>query len=411
MKKKVLIIGNGVREYALAKKMSEKHTVFITPASDTLKEFANCLDIREDDIKGLLNFVLENEIDLTIPISLKSLNANIVSLFTEHKQIIFGPIAKTCETILNKASAKKTLYKLRIPTPKFGIFEKQNLANDYIKNIDIPFVIKTNETNSATIVTSYQTAKNILDYSFIDKKNKIIIEEYVYGTSFSFYAITDGYKALPIGNSINYKHSLDGDGGQLTSGMASCVPNYKLSISNEYYLMDNVVYPTLEYLDSCEKPYMGILGINGIISDDGKLFILGWEHFMQDSDTIGILENLEEDLYNLFFACAIGSFSDEYDTINIKNNSSISLVLNCKNKNNTENVISGIENLDDRIAISYYPSVTKNKYLEFEANNGPVLIVTANTRTIAEASSLLYSEIENINFHGILYRKDICKLK
>ena len=67
---------------------------------------------------------------------------------------------------------------------------------------------------------------------------------------------------------------------------------------------------------------------------------------MQDSDTIGILENLEEDLYNLFFACAIGSFSDEYDTINIKNNSSISLVLNCKNKKNTENVISGIENLD-----------------------------------------------------------------
>ena len=163
MKKKILIIGNGAKEYALAKKMSEKCSVYITPASDTLKEFATCLDIREDDIKGLLEFVLENEIDLTIPIAQKSLNADIVSKFTEHKLTIFGPTAKSCETIFNKASAKKTLYKLRIPTPKFGIFEKQNLANEYIKNADIPFVIKTNETNSATIITSAQTAKNIID--------------------------------------------------------------------------------------------------------------------------------------------------------------------------------------------------------------------------------------------------------
>ena len=409
MKKKILIIGNGVREYALAKKMSENYSVYVAPESDTLKEFANCLDIREDDVNGLLEFVLENEIDLTIPISQKSLDADIVNKFTEHKQTIFGPTAKSCEAIFNKASAKKTLYKLRIPTPKFGIFEKQNLANDYIKNLNVPFVIKTNDTNSATIITSAQTAKNIIEYSLTDKKNKVIIEDYIYGTSFSFYAITDGYKALPIGSSINYRHSLDGDGGQLTSGMASCVPNYKLSISNEYYLMDSVIYPTLEYLDSCDKPYQGIIGVNGIITDEGKLFILGWQNFMQDSDAAGILKNMEEDFYNLFFACAIGSFSDEYDTVNIKNNSSVSLVLACKNKNNTENVISGIDKLDDRIIVSYYPSVTKNKYLEFEANNGAVLIITAPARTVAEASSLAYSEIKNINFNGILYRKDICQ--
>ena len=85
MKKKILIIGNGAKEYALAKKLAEKHEIFITPASDTLKEFAQCLDIREDSVKELLEFVVENGIDLTIPISSAALKSDIVSLFNENK--------------------------------------------------------------------------------------------------------------------------------------------------------------------------------------------------------------------------------------------------------------------------------------------------------------------------------------
>jgi len=409
MKKKVLIIGNSPSGYSIAKKLSEKYEVYITPSSDMLKEFVTCLDIREDNSRELLEFVVENSIDMTIAISQKAINSDIASLFADNNQAIFAPTSKANDIVSNKVFAKKTMYKLRIPTPKFGIFEKQNFANDYLKNQKIPYVIKTNESNSAVIITSQSISKNILDMMFAQKNNKVIIEDYIYGTPFSFYTITDGFKALPIGSSLTYKHALEGDGGQLTSGAGSCVPNYKISFEHEYMIMDNVIYPTLDYLQMQGNPYLGILGVNGIITDDGNIQILGWQSFMQDCDADGILNNIQDDLYDLFEACIIGSFSDEVDSVNINDKNSVSVVLVNKNKDNTENSITGLDNLDDNISISFYPSVHKNKYLEYEAGSGSVLVFTSFASSLAKASDRVYSELLDVDFKGISYRKDICK--
>ena len=411
MSKKILIIGNGAKEYALAKKLSEKHEVYVTPSSDTLKEFTICLDIREDNVAELLEFVMENGIDMTIPISAQALKSNIAEIFNNNGQKIFAPAQKASNIVFDKALAKKVLYKLRIPTPKFGIFEKQNMVLDYIKNQKIPFLLKTDASNSAAIFTSYQTAKPAVDASFIEKNKRIIIEDYIYGTPFSFYTVTDGYKALPMGSSITYKHSLEGNGGQLTSGMGACAPNYKLTIEQEYYLMDNVIYPTLDYLEIEGNPYLGILGVNGVLTDDGKIFVLGWHSFMQDCDASAILEILDDDLYELFDSCIIGSFSDEADTIRLNDKFAASLVLNCKNKQNIENIINGLDNLDDDTNIVFYPSVIKNKYLEYEANAGPVLMITTTAATAAAAVSKMYSEAAEIEFKSVSYRKDICRSK
>ena len=124
---------------------------------------------------------------------------------------------------------------------------------------------------------------------FQEKNRKVIIEDYIYGTPFSFYTLTDGYKALPFGSSLTYKHSLEGNGGQLTNGMGCCSPNYKLSLEQEYYLMDNVIYPTLDYLQISGNAYLGILGVNGILTEMGDVYILGWQSFMQDCDAAAIL--------------------------------------------------------------------------------------------------------------------------
>lgn len=409
MRKKILIVGNSAKEYALAKKLSEKYEIYVTPESDTIKEFAFCLDIREDKPEELLEFVLENGIDMTVAISQKSINADIATVFNANKQPIFAPSAKANELVSNKSLAKKILYKLRVPTPKFGIFDKLNLANDYIKNQKMPFVIKTNESNSATVITSLNTAKNILE-SISAEKNKIIIEDYVYGIPFSFYSITDGYKALPLGCSLTYKHSLEGNGGQLTCGMGACVPNYKMSIENEYFLMDNVIYPTLDYLEISGNPYLGILGVNGILAEDGKMFILGWQSFTQDCDTDAIFNTLEDDIYNLFESCIVGSFSDEVESINYNNNQSVSVVLMCKNKENSENIINGIDALDENALLSFSSTVTKNKYLEYEAQNGQVMVITSCASSLSKASDLVYENLSRIDFRGISYRKDICRI-
>ncbi len=411
MQKKILIIGNGAKEYALAKKLSEKHEIYITPASDTLKEFAQCVDIREDSVKELLEFVVENGIDMTIPVSYTALKTDIAEVFNENNQKIFAPDKNAAKIVFDKALAKKILYKLRIPTPKFGIFEKQNMVLDYIKNQKTPFVLKTDDSNSAAVFTSYQTAKALVEASFIEKGKRIIIEDYVYGTPFSFYTITDGYKALPIGSSITYKHALEGGGGQLTGGMGSCVPNYKLSVENEYFLMDNVIYPTLDYLEIERNPYLGILGVNGILTEEGSIQILGWQSFMQDCDAPALLEILDEDLYNLFYSCVIGSFSDEVEYIKNKDMFASSLVLTCKNKNNKENVIQGLDSIDEETKVVFYPAVTKNRYLEFEAHQGAVLSLTTASATASGAVKKMYEEAGDISFESVYFRKDICKMK
>lgn len=409
MKKKILIIGNSVKEYALAKYLSNDADVFVAPGSSTMKDFSTPVDIREDSVSELLDFVMENGIDLTIPVSKKALNTDIVEIFNKNEQQIFAPALNSTKIVFDKALAKKTLYKLRIPTPKFGIFEKQNMVMDYIKNLKNPFVIKTNDVSSAIVLTSQQQAKPIVDSLFAEKNQKVIVEDYVWGTPFSFYAVTDGYKAVPLGSSIVYKHSLEGEGGQLTTGMGACSPNYKLSTENEYYLMDNVIYPTLDMLEIEGNPYVGILGVNGIIADDGRLQILGYQSFMQDVDCQAILNLLDDNFLTLCQACVIGSFSDEVEFIKQRDLASVSIVLNCKNKENLQNAIIGLDNLDESTSVAFYPNIFKNRYLEFEAQYGPVLVLTSTARTISSACEKVYDEVSEISFKGISYRKDICK--
>ncbi len=409
MSKKILIIGNSAKEYALAKKLSENNEVYVAPGNPAIKEFATCVDIRENSTAELLEFAMENGIEHTILCSKKALSAEISEVFSNNNLSVFGPSSSAADLITNKAVLKKVLYKLRIPTPKFGIFEKQNMAFDYIKNIKGPFVLKTNEPSSAIILNNQQTAKTILDSYFAKKSQKIIIEDYIWGSSFTFYAITDGYKALPIGSSLIYKHSLEGEGGQLTSGMGACSPNYKLSIENEYFLMDNVIYPLLEYLEADGSPYTGIIGVDGILTEDGKIQVIGLQHFTQDCDTNGILEILDTDLVSLFNSCIVGSFSDEYEYIEQKEISTTSIVLNCKNKESKNNIIEGLDNLDEDTIVAFYPNTTKNKYLEFEAGNGPILVLTSKGRTVTSSVEKGYEEANTINFTGISYRKDICK--
>ncbi len=410
MQKKILIIGNSLKAYSLAKLLSSKYEIYITPASDTLKEFTNTLDIREDNIAELLEFVLENGIDLTIPVSEECLKTDIVEIFNKNNLQIFAPNKEAASIVFDKAYAKKVLYKLRIPTPRFGIFEKQNMVIDYIKNLKTPFVLKTNTNNSAAVFSSFNIAKNCIDFSFIEKNKKIIIEDYIYGTPFSFYTITDGYKALPIGSSINYKQQLDGDGGQITSGMGACSPNYKLTLEHEYFLMDNVIYPTLDYLEIGGYPYIGILGINGVLQNDGTISILGYQAFMNDTDAYIILNSINENLYDLFISCTLGSFSDEYDNIQLNESFATSLVLSNKYRDNTENIITGLEDLEENTFVGFYPNVKKNKYLEYEAPSKEVLLIATQAPSVSSSTKKMYKEAENINFKGLYCRKDICKL-
>ena len=130
---------------------------------------------------------------------------------------------------------------------------------------------------------------------------------------------------------------------------------------------------------------------------------------MQDCDAAAILENIDENLYELMHSCILGTFSDETDFINLLDKAFASVSIYCKDKNNNENVINGLDNLEEETIVSFSPNVKQNKYLEYEASNGNVLVVTTSALTISSAVSKVYEEIQDIKFEGISFRKDIGK--
>lgn len=404
--KKVLIIGSSATEYTLAKKMSELVTeVFVAPGNEAMKEFCNVIDIRENSITELLEFVLENAIDLTIASGETSIKNDITSVFQQNNQMIFAPSKESAHICLSKSFCKKFMYKNHITCPKFGIFDKPSMAVDYIQKVNMPVVIKTDEHQhrDVLICSSLAIAKRHIEELFDRGEKKVIIEDYIWGHEFSFYVITDGYLALPLGNVATYKSELEGNGGFLTSGMGTVTPDYKISKDIENKIMQKVIYPTLNTLARQQTPYVGILGVDLILDNLNQLFALEFNPFLKSPDSEGILELLNENIYNLFEACVIGSFADDYEKLDISEQYAVSCVICSASK---EKIIKGLDDLDENTKVSHF-NTHKNQYLEYETTGGRTLVLTRTARVLSRAIEDLYEELSVVNFDGMKYRKDI----
>ena len=410
-RKNVLIIGNCAKEYAFAKKLSELdciEQVFVASGNDAMKEFCTCVDIREDSPIELLEFALTNNVDLTAVLSEKAIKADIAGFFADNNQLVFGPTAKSAEISTCKSFGKKFLYKLRIPTAKFGIFEKSNLALDYARNTQMPIVVKTDEhrvINGTLVCKSYSIAKSFIEESFLRGEQKVIIEDYIYGHEFSFYVITDGYNALPLSTVANYKFTLDGDGGLLTSGMGCYAPDYKISQEIERYMMNEFIFPTLDNLAQNGTPYVGILGIDAVLTPENDVVALEYSTALQEHDCQTVLSLMNENLFYLMQACAMGSFADDYQYIDMSEDFAVSAVLSSGRVSGS--IISGLEDLDETTKVAHFNTV-KNKYLEYETVGDRTLLVTKTAKTISRAVENLYNEIDLIKFDGKKHRKDLC---
>ncbi len=400
--KKILIVGN---LYALAKKLSsEVEKVFVAPGNPMIAEFAECIDIREDKPTELLNFVLEHDIDLTIAVSEKAITSDIASIFQANEQLIFAPTAESASFAINKSQGKRFLYKLHAPTPKFGNFEKLPLAIDYLKDATYPLVVRcdnANNENDRLCCTTFERAKYFAEDLFTQGEEKIVIEEYVYGNEFTMYFVTDGYLVEPLTTICNYKFTENGDGGYLTSGIGAYVPAYKIPEEIQQKVYKNVVVNAINALDKKGTPYLGIIGVDLVMTSPDTYMALEFKPFFQDFDAQAVLNSIDEDLIDLFEACANGFFADEYEDILMNDTVSVSCVV----KSRKDDVI--IPNLDLIESAISFLNARKNKYFEYIASKGDVLVLTANARTLTRAKEILKEDLELIKFDGMKYRSDI----
>lgn len=405
--KKVLIVGNSAKDYALVKKFKNYDCeVVVLPGNTAISELVECVDIREENTQEILEYVLENAIDLTIVTSEKAIKSNIAELFQSNSQLIFCPTAQSAQFALSRSAGKRFLYKQRIATPRFGIFDKLPLAIDYLKTAPMPQVIRADEnSNSADrlVCSTFATSKTFVEDLFNKGEDKIVLEDYVYGHEFTFYVVTDGYSALHLATVANYKFAEDGDGGILTSGVGAFTPDYKVSSIVENSVMQNVVTRVLESLQRKETPYLGILGVDCVLNNDGSFVTLDFKPFLSDHDADAVLNLVDENLLTLFEACAVGSFADDYEKIDVSENSSVSCVISSRKKGE---IIKGIELVESDIT---HFATTKNKYLEYETIEGKTLVLTKTAKTLSRARKHLYEDVELISFSGKKCRKDICE--
>lgn len=412
--KNILIIGASANAYSFAKKLSSQNEtneigkIFIAPGNDALKEFCTVVDIREDNVQELLEFALENAIDFTVVTSEKAIKSDIATVFQQHGQMIFAPTLTSSDICISKAAGKKFMYKSRILCPKFAIFDKPSMAIDYVKD-KIPVVIKTDEHQGAKgvlVCSSFSIAKAYIEDLFESGEKKIIIEDYIPGHEFSFYVITDGYRALPLGTVANYKYALEGNGGLITEGLGAFVPDYKISTQAEKRILQQMIYPTLNTLARNQTPYVGILGVDCIINNLDQVFAIEYNSVLQDPDCQGILALLNENLYQMMNACVVGSFADDYDRIDISDSYAASCVL-CSGRSKGT-IIYGLDDLEEETDVAHF-NTKKNAYLEYETAGGRTLVLTRTARTLSRAIENLYEEVSVINFDGMKYRKDIGK--
>ena len=415
---KILIIGSGAKEYSLAKLVSqyeETELVFVAHGNDAIAEFANCIDIKAYEVDELVEFARANEIDMTVACSETAIVNGIADKFNDAGLMIFAPSAEASRITSSKSVSKKFMYKAKIPAPRFGIFDRENMAIDYARKSRYPLVVKTDSHEhgeNVYICDTFVIAKRIIRDLFDSQNKKIIIEDYIAGQEFSYYVITDGYNAMPIASVVPYKYVLEGNGGTVTSGLGAYSPFYMIDRTLESQIFKEVIYPALDELSRNGNQYVGILGVDIIQDRNGNLNVIEFNPYFKEPDSQCILEVIDSNIIDIMKSAIEGTLVDKYFEIPTRGGYVSSVVLCSGNypiSNGTYGaVINGLADAEEYAEISHFNTVKDNNG-NFVTAGGRTLVVTSSASTLEQSVQKVYDAVECISFDGMKYRKDIGK--
>lgn len=419
-KKKILIIGSGGREHAIGWKIKQSPKageLFFAPGNGGTASLGINLEIKATDIDKLLNFAKENKIDLTLAIPDDPLALGIVDLFKKEGLRIFGPSQNASKLEWSKAFAKEFMKRNNLPTAKFKTFTEIEKAREYIKIQPLPIVVKVSGLALGkgvlicdNLEDALEAAENILvNKSFGDAGNEIVVEEFLIGPEISTHAFSDGRNFSFFPTAQDHKRIGEGDTGLNTGGMGTIAPlpfTDKLLIEN---IKENIVSKTLEGMVKEGHPFEGVLYPGLMLTKDGPK-ILEYNARFGDPETQTYMRLLETDLLDIIEACVEGNL--EQLDIKWKNESACTIVLasgGYPGSYEKGKPISGIIEAEKSSDVVVFHAGTIEKDGQFFTNGGRVLGVTATGLNLEEALSKAYKAILNISFEGMQYRGDIGK--
>lgn len=330
---KILIVGSDLNSIMLAqyvKLQDSTHDIYITSLDKTEDKSFTPINIRENDVNSICDFVKYNQIEFTIVTSQLAIINGIADKFKKECFPIFAPFAEAARITYFNSIAKKIMYKLKINTPKFGIFDRENLAIDYIRNSKFPIVIGndfTLITRETKVYETFSKAKLGLQKIFENNNERVVIESYIDIEPIYLYFITDGFNALPL---ISIERNKCENFSTLTA------PSSKLSEEMIVKILKSAVYPLLDDISKYAGNYTGVIGLKTKIYKDNFCIIEFYNGF-QEYDFQTFVSLLNEDLLKLLYDTTNGCLADNYDYIKLNDNYSYTIALSRKDIKNTGN--------------------------------------------------------------------------
>ena len=416
---KILVIGSGGREHALAWKAAQSETVskvFVAPgnAGTAHEEKLENIAIGAEDIDALKAFALENKIDLTIVGPEAPLVMGIVNTFTEAGLRCFGPSKGAAQLEGSKAFTKDFLARHDIPTADYANFTEIDPAIAYIKEKGAPIVVKADglAAGKGVIVAmtedeAISAVKDMLaGNAFGDAGHRVVIEEFLQGEEASYIVIVDGENILPMATSQDHKAAYDGDKGPNTGGMGAYSPAPVVTPEIDRRIMQEVIEPTVKGMAAEGTPYTGFLYAGLMITADGTPRVIEYNCRFGDPETQPIMMRLKSDLVALCNAALdkkLDQASIEWDP-----RPALGVVLAAggyPGDYTKGDVISGIPAATADSKVFHAGSSEKDG--QIITNGGRVLCVVALGNSVSEAQAKAYKSVEQISWKGMSFRKDI----
>lgn len=420
-KLRVLLLGGGGREHAIAWKISQSELLdhlFVAPGNGGTAEVATNLDFSETDFNALKSALLEHKIDLVVVGPEAPLVMGVREFIEEDSAInhikIVGPGMVGAQLEGSKSFSKQFMQRHTIPTARFGEFDAEQL-NDAIRFLDgfnPPYVLKADGLaagKGVLIIDDKQEAARALHEMLLDGKfgkasSKVVIEEFLEGIELSVFVLTDGSDYVILPEAKDYKRIGEGDKGLNTGGMGSISPVPFAQGSFMEKVVERIVEPTINGLAQEGIPYNGFVFI-GLMNVNGEPQVIEYNCRMGDPETESVIPRIKSDLLELLWNCGNSKLAGSEIVIDQRTAACVMVVSGGYPENYEKNkLITGL----DRVKESFvFQAGTKSVGSEIRSSGGRVIAITSLAENLDDALSMTYNSLSNIDFENMYFRKDI----
>ena len=404
---KVLVIGKGGREHALAWKLNQSHLVekiYIAPGNPGTASFGINVNIKDDDIEGLAEFAQKEGIDLTVVGPETTLALGAADAFEKRGLKIFGPKKAVARLESSKDFAKHIMNKYNVPTGAYETFTDYEKAKAYVEKHGAPIVIKEDGLKAGkgvTVAMKIEEAFEALEIAFAIPNNKVVIEEYLDGFEFSLIALVHEDKVIPLEVGQDHKRVFDGDKGPNTGGMGVYSPVRRVTKEIIDASVNEIIRPTLEGLKKEGLPFTGFI-FAGIMDTKEGVKTIEFNARFGDPEAEVILPRMESDLLQLILDIMDGKETE----VQWSDKTTVGVVLASDGYPASSTPDEEIF-IDENMESHLFHMGTKEKNGHIYTNGGRVLIVVAEGDTLAEAKKKAYSDVDKIKCRKLFFRHDI----